>query len=187
MDIIKLAQEFEAAAKSEESSNGKNLMVKLTAALQGVAMVHQISHWTTVGDNFYGDHQLYQRLYEMAQEHLDMAAEKTMGLFSDALSMQNFSKYTNEFISKTSVPGDVLTSSIQAEKAILDVIENAYESIKKSNLMTLGLDDFLMSLANDHEESIYLLNQRASQENSDESEKEEIQEEDDMDDIIEIL
>ena len=36
--------------------------------------------------------------------------------------------------------------------------------LKKKNLLTLGLDDFIMGMANDYETFVYLLKQRSSDE-----------------------
>lgn len=53
------------------------------ATLKAMALIHQNSHWTTKGIPFYGDHLLFERLYNSALEDLDLAAEKFIGLFGD--------------------------------------------------------------------------------------------------------
>ena len=49
------------------------------AMLRAIYNVHQNNHWLTEGDNFYGNHLLFQRIYESAQENADLAAEKFIG------------------------------------------------------------------------------------------------------------
>lgn len=53
------------------------------ATLKALALIHQHNHWTTKGEMFYGDHLLFERLYNSTLENLDLAAEKFIGVFSD--------------------------------------------------------------------------------------------------------
>ena len=50
--------------------------------LKFLASVHQNHHWVTKGDPFYGDHLLFQRVYEATAEDIDTMAEKAIGLGS---------------------------------------------------------------------------------------------------------
>ena len=38
------------------------------ASLKAMALIHQQSHWTTRGQSFYGDHLLFEKLYDSALE-----------------------------------------------------------------------------------------------------------------------
>ena len=42
--------------------------------------VHQNHHWVCMGDPFYGDHLLFQKLYSCVVDEIDSVAEKTIGL-----------------------------------------------------------------------------------------------------------
>lgn len=53
------------------------------ASLKALALIHQHSHWTAKGVTFYGDHLLFERLYNDTLELLDEAAEKFVGLLGD--------------------------------------------------------------------------------------------------------
>ena len=47
------------------------------------------------------------------------------------------------------------------ENEVQKSIQKAYSAMKADGSMTLGMDDFLMALANERETPIYLLQQRA--------------------------
>ena len=51
--------------------------------LKHLYVLHQNHHWTSMGDPFYGDHLLFQRLYEATVEEIDSIAEKAIGLVSN--------------------------------------------------------------------------------------------------------
>ena len=55
-----------------------------TAFLRSLYLIHQNSHWLSKGHNFYGNHIMFQRLYESAQTNADKAAEKLIGLYGNA-------------------------------------------------------------------------------------------------------
>jgi len=131
------------------------------ASLKGVALIHQHSHWTTKGAAFYGDHLLFERLYDSALENLDLAAEKFMGLLGDeclSYDMQNdllskvLAKYTN-------LEGSPLEMSLAVETDFIKFSKDTYNCFEESGRMTLGLDDMIMAISSKREESVYLLQQ----------------------------
>jgi len=131
------------------------------AALKAMAIVHQHSHWTTNGVTFYGEHLLFERIYNSALKDLDLAAEKFIGILGDKvldydlqteLLHQVLLKYKN-------LEGSPQAMSLRVEKDFLKLSQSAYEAIKAEGQLTLGLDDMLMSIASSREESIYLIQQ----------------------------
>lgn len=131
------------------------------ASLKGMALIHQHSHWTTKGEAFYGDHLLFERLYTSALENLDLAAEKFIGLFGDScidydvqadLLHKVLLKYKN-------LEGSQVQMSLEVEKDFLKFSKEAYNTLEDEGTLTLGLDDMLMAIASQREESCYLLQQ----------------------------
>jgi len=150
------------------------------ATLKAIYLVHQHSHWTTKGANFYGNHLLFQRLYEAAQDSADSAAEKFLGLFGEDgvdFQLQNellhkvltkFEKFSGELPSKNAMSkiGNLYDAnfypvemSLTAEKEFLKLSKEAYDAFEDEGVMTLGLDDMIMSIASKSEEAVYLLQQ----------------------------
>jgi DNA-binding ferritin-like protein len=131
------------------------------ASLKAISLIHQHSHWTSRGIAFYSDHQLFERLYQSALEDLDEAAEKFIGLFGDAyldydlqadLLHKVLLKYKN-------LEGSPVEMSLGATKDFLKFCKDAYNCFEEEGNLTLGLDDMIMSIASNHETSVYLLQQ----------------------------
>ena len=131
------------------------------ATLKAMALIHQHNHWTTKGDAFYGDHLLFERLYNSALKDLDLAAEKFMGLFGDSclsydLQADLLHKVLLKYKNLEGSPGQL---SLASEEDFLKFSKEAYHSFEEDGKLTLGLDDMLMAIASQREESVYLLKQ----------------------------
>lgn len=131
------------------------------ATLKAIALIHQHNHWTTKGDNFYGEHQLFERLYSGALENLDLAAEKFIGLFGTicvdyALQAEFLNKVLLKYKNLGDEPANV---SLAVEKDFLKFSKDAYNCFEEEGQLTLGLDDMIMSIASKREEAVYLLQQ----------------------------
>jgi len=131
------------------------------ATLKAIYLIHQHSHWTTKGSNFYGNHLLFQRLYEAAQESADLAAEKFLGLLGeDALDFKFQSDLLHKILTKFEKFSDEPTEmSLAAEKEFIKLSKEAYDAFEEEGVMTLGLDDMIMAIASKSEEAVYLLQQ----------------------------
>lgn len=131
------------------------------ATLKGVALIHLHSHWTTKGITFYGNHLLFERLYQSALEDLDAAAEKFIGLFgSECLDYDLQADLLHKVLLKyKNLEGSPVSMSLACEKDFIKLTKDAYNCFEEEGRMTLGLDDLLMSIASQREESVYLLQQ----------------------------
>lgn len=137
--------------------------------LRHLYLTHQTNHWTASGDPFYGDHQLFQRLYELNLDQIDNVAEKAVGLGSSNLvnltDQLDFVKALQDCSARSFViphPGQLVESSLVAEMTFLHAMKHVCESLKGSGLMTHGLDNLLAGIEDSHEQSVYLLKQRAT-------------------------
>lgn len=131
------------------------------ASLRAMALIHQHNHWTTKGVSFYGDHLLFERLYNSALEDLDLAAEKFMGLFGpECLTYSLQAGLLNKVLMKyESVEGSPVEMSLTVEKDFIKFSKDAYDCFEKEGKLSLGLDDMIMAIASQREESVYLLQQ----------------------------
>lgn len=133
------------------------MLSEYVSFLRALYLIHQNNHWLCSGEDFYSKHQLFQRLYESTLSDLDTAAEKSVGLTGKLdVNPAIMSKIIDTFC-PDKFEGDMVKCSIEAEKAFLRYSTYLYDSIKDSEDMTLGLDDMIMSIANNHEEHVYLL------------------------------
>ncbi len=131
------------------------------ASLKAISLIHQHNHWTTKGNDFYGDHLLFGRLYDSALENLDSAAEKFMGLFGqECLDYSLQAELLNKVLLKyDKLKGSPAELSLGVEKDFIKFSQDSYKCFEDEGKMTLGLDDMIMSIASKREESVYLLQQ----------------------------
>ena len=128
------------------------------ATLKAISLIHQANHWLSKGNSFYGDHLLFERIYNSALEDLDSAAEKMVGLFGeDCLNCELQNKLLYEVLSKYQTPD--MKASLMVEEDFILFSQKAYDLFDYEGTLSLGLDDLLMATANSRETSIYLLQQ----------------------------
>ena len=143
------------SAAPEFDEEACKLLSTYVAFLRVMYLVHQKNHWDALR---YGDHLLFQRIYEDVGTLADDAAERVIGLCGKLadVPMDGFIK---EFSHKEDTLTSTLESSLSIEKAFLDLNKKTYEALKEKNMMTLGLDDMIMAQASESEVHVYLLQQ----------------------------
>jgi DNA-binding ferritin-like protein len=157
--IYKTAQKIEKEQKT--SVDSAKLMEKYVGVLRGLAIIHQTAHWITKGENYYGKHLLFDRIYNSVNDEVDLAAEKLIGVFGgEFLNPENHVNITKDFVANYSNK-DLTERSLEAEIDFLTLSEGIYKKIKENGDMSLGLDDMIMSIASTHETNVYLLKQQS--------------------------
>lgn len=141
-------------------------LASLLALLRAVYQIHQAAHWQSRGTSYYGDHLLFQRLYEAVLPEIDAVAERTVGTagipFVDPVGQ---AAQTHAFIS--TVRGDrVVRSSadlaaigLQFESALLAAIDEIMQQ-----RLPHGTQNLLQGIADTHMGHVYLLQQRLASE-----------------------
>lgn len=140
----------------------------LLVQLRFLAVVHQIHHWTAKGDPFYGDHLLYQRLYDATAAELDELAEKAVGLGGNdnvnlQLQLMQVNQLAQGYGASSTLPmqSDLAKRSLAAEVGFLRCAAHCVCSLKEQGLLTRGLDNMLAGMEDRHEGHVYLLKQRS--------------------------
>lgn len=137
----------------------KMLCCKYLALIRSVFLQHQSNHWRVYGNDFYGNHLLFERIYASAAEDADKIGEKLIGLFGvETIDLSLQAKVIGETL-KEFASGDPLETSLAIEKKFLSHSKELYDQLKKTNLLSLGLDDLIMSVASSREAACYLLQQ----------------------------
>ena len=140
------------------------------SALKSLASIHQSHHWQASGDPSYGDHLLFERLYNATNEHVDSIAEKAVGLGGeDLVCPVKLSEQSLFFTSQACtcnlnnihLPKEIVMTSLEAEKHFINLLTKCYDSLKKSGMSTLGIENVLQGIADAHESHVYLLQQRS--------------------------
>jgi len=148
--------------RASEMSNKLSIMQALLAVLRAAHWSHWTSHWQIKGSTFYGDHLLMEKLYGGLVDEIDTLAEKIIGEFgSESLdAVDQAQMMTSNLITQSRGEKDPLKRALQIEENLQKTLKVFYEMLKQQDQMSLGLDDYVMSLANAHETNLYLLRQR---------------------------
>ena len=140
---------------------------KYLALMKALQNYYQHAHWISKGEPYYGDHLLFERLYGSLNEQIDSLAEKMVGLGGDHfVCVKTVMGITSKILSHVPEMDDntlgyeLAKSSLKLEKMFLAMTKSLYSKMKEDGSLTLGLDDMLMSLYNEHEGNVYLLQQR---------------------------
>jgi len=152
----------------EENLSLSSLTVMLSYLRAMQAWFHG-AHHVTGGEGFAGDHtDLYTRIYEAILEDYDAAAEKAVGLSDESLACPiKVMNQANKIIAKFKSPCNLNATEIAKHgyniiMKYLKFLDYLYKNLEESEELTLGLDDFIMAMANDYETFAYLLKQRSS-------------------------
>jgi len=151
-----------------EATDPIKLCSKFLGAFRGMHIWFHSAHVMSKGTAFAGDHVLlYGKIYEEVAEQIDHAMEKVLGLTNDEsiLCPKEMIKSTHAALDLYDSPSDssaynIAMTALQLVQNFLTVIEVLYQVKKHHGMMTLGLEDFMSSLANIHEGYAYLLQQR---------------------------
>ena len=136
----------------------------ILCTLRTMYVHYQNLHWESKGANFYGDHLMFQRMYEVVAEETDTVAEKILGLTGNALWVSDRHSLQHGFdtiqIWYSVAPEDSISRALFSEAYILEQLDYARSVLDDNDSLTYGLDDMLSSVASKHEEHVYLLRQR---------------------------
>jgi DNA-binding ferritin-like protein len=132
--------------------------------LHALYWVHWTGHWQSQGPSYYGDHLMFGRMYESMREEIDMLAEKMIPMLGiHSVDPGAHIPLVHAWIQRWSTESDPVLRSLRAEMEFQGAVKRVYDGLKENGDITLGMDDYLMSIANDHEVHLYLLKQRATQ------------------------
>lgn len=143
------------------SRSNQDLLSQLLAILQGIQWAHWTAHWQSKGTPSYGDHLLFERLYGSLKEEIDGLAEKLVAYYGvESVAATASIADAHRFLASYDQVPDLYKRALMMELHLQNALKRVYDGIKESGEMSLGLDDFIMALANNHETHIYLLRQR---------------------------
>jgi len=143
------------------SPQNRTLLTQLLALLRATHWSHWTTHWQVRGTPSYGDHLLFQRLYEEMVDEIDGLAEKIVSYYgAEAVAAEPNIAIAHAFLKAYSEVSDPYKRALMIETHLQNALKRVYDALKESGEMTLGLDDYIMAVANAHETFQYLLRQR---------------------------
>jgi DNA-binding ferritin-like protein len=141
----------------------------ILAYLRYLSMVHQTHHWISKGDNYYGDHLLFERLYNTVSGEIDGIAEKSVGLGSEQnvnvnLQMSQMMKLLSSYGSLQMIPqsNELSKRSLNSEMQFVKIVDILCKSMKEQGTCTQGVENMLQGIIDTHETNIYLLKRRCT-------------------------
>jgi DNA-binding ferritin-like protein len=147
---------------AQKHSSG-DVLAATVAYLRYLSSMYQNHHWQAQGDDFYGNHLLFERAYKQTIEDVDKLAEKAIGL--NDISIMDLRKQLSlmkaigqKYPEHISTP-DHLRHAIKAEQQFVTLLSTVQRRLENSNELSLGLDNLLAELSDNAESRIYLLKQ----------------------------
>ena len=139
--------------------------------LRSLQFLHQQHHWQVAGSSAYGDHLLFQRLYEGLALEIDSVGEKTAAMGGTELvasrhSLMNMPRFLNAVqdaagISQTETSSNfMIRKSLLAEKSFISAGEKLMRMLEEKKQLSRGIENLLGGILDAHETNIYLLEQR---------------------------
>jgi len=146
------------------SASNKAVLQFLLCSLRAAHWLHWTSHWQVKGKSFYGDHTLLDRIYNSLIEEIDSLAEKLVAEFGSesvdpAPQAQMMANKLIPIVEAKSMRDPILRA-LFVEESLQKIFKISYEVLKQRGFLSLGMDDYIMSIANAHETNLYLLRQR---------------------------
>lgn len=137
----------------------------LLCTLRTMYVHYQNLHWESKGANFYGDHLMFQRLYESVAKETDQLAEKILGLTGQSKWISDLHTFQHGYDTlqiwyQITQGDDGVSRAFFSEMYFLEQLDYAKAVCEDTGNLTYGLDDLLSSFASQHEEHTYLLRQR---------------------------
>lgn len=155
-----------------QSADYADLAVFL-GVLRSLYMIHQTHHWQSQGKDFYGDHLMFQHIYEGIAPEIDSVAEKLVGAGGIALTnyfaqMHHMATFQKVVSDKSKSPTEVSLFAemvfLEMGKLMLTRLAEARKSRKESgrmaNLLSPGISNMIEGILDLHESHVYLLSQR---------------------------
>lgn len=131
--------------------------------------MHQTNHWVAKGEYFFGDHKLFEQLYDSTNNEIDTVAEKAIGYGGERVVSLSLQLKQLAIIDKSATDDAIKTSSSLAKKSLecetrlLMIIPTLLEMMRASGTLTSGIENMVNQLQDDHEKHVYLLKQRCGE------------------------
>jgi len=132
--------------------------IELLACARTLALFFQTAHWMSKGNNSYGDHLLFERIYNDILPEIDSIGERAITNAEDNVSVsKTLDGMLNVFgQAKNAESGSVIDQAVFLQKKFIVKLDemNQYQ-------LTQGTRNLINGISDKHEEHLYLLTQRA--------------------------
>jgi DNA-binding ferritin-like protein len=137
-----------------------NAIVAVHVALRVEQMLFQVYHWRSKGADYYGDHLLYQRLYEDRAVEIDRVGEVLLAVGGSVAPMTTVIGMQDLIARVEATQGSDSIRGLALVNETLRRINDANDLLGKAPY-TLSVNNVLAGFADKHLEALYLLKQRS--------------------------
>ena len=144
-----------------------NILLGLLAATRSYYFGFHAAHHVTRGACFVGDHKLYSKIYEQYVTNYDTLAEKSIVIVGERIAdpivvtgaaMQLLGNLPTPSALN---PAALANAGLGIENAFIARVTKSRAELQAGSRLSLGMDNFLSQVADDHETWVYQLGQRA--------------------------
>jgi len=132
---------------------------KTLATLRALYHYYQTAHWQSKGSQYYGDHLLFQRLYDATAIDIDLVGEKALGICQDdsVVDLKQNMAFVLKIVNNLDyAPDTQFESALKLERAFVKLCNDQ----AKEDTNSEGVKNMFAGLADKHEGHIYLMQQR---------------------------
>lgn len=140
-----------------------NRYARVLSHLRALQWSYWVAHWQVKGNQFYGDHLLLERLYKSFDKSIDGLGERITERFGPSFSHVSIGAEALHVMQQYPLTDNPMAALSRMEQSTKKAIKVAWQTANESG--DIGLDNFLMNLAEKQDERLYLLGQR-TRENS---------------------
>tara|TARA_Y100000389_G_scaffold185250_1_gene204478 strand:- start:310 stop:1188 length:879 start_codon:yes stop_codon:yes gene_type:complete len=163
-----IAKQQATRRRGSMNQGGLSKLQHLLALLRTLRWHYHTTHWRVYGKNFYGDHLMFERLYQgdpSLDDEIDKLGEKMVSLYGrDAVASQTIwpdaTRSLETAIKQSECP---YRQALALEGEVQQTLKSAYDTLQTEGKLTAGMDDYLLALANERDTATYLLKQRLSE------------------------
>lgn len=156
---IKSIKLISAASKHYSSEIKYKELGFLLAFLRALSIQYHHLHWVgSKGENFYGDHLLYERIYKNILDEIDQLGERLAVIQKNLLNSIPQTKIISTILKHFSLenPEHIL----EMENVFIYCLQFIIDLLRENNKLTVGFEQLLGDIGNTHEMHTYLLKQR---------------------------
>lgn len=161
--LIDAANRLDLRAPTKVS---KDNLAELMSYLKALRECYQTMHWTARGSHYYGDHLLFERLYNDIVKEIDSLAEKSIGYTDDAYVVEvqyqtaRTATHVAEIMSHLPDMTYIQCMLFAENHLCKEIIPQMLNTLEQANELSDGVENFLQGLSDNHEGHIYHLQRR---------------------------
>lgn len=149
-------------ADSGTAAAARNALCKLLSQLRALQQTYWTAHWQATGTAAYGDHLLFERMYEAMSGEIDNLAEKIVASFgNNAVNSHQQLTWMAYWTAQWSEGESGVFEQVRdCERQLQQTLKQTLDLCERVGICSVGLKNYLEDLADKHETNLYLIGQR---------------------------